>query len=348
MRVGEPAYVTKFMVKVREKDLGETLSVLRDSVAPEFRKSGFGEMLVVGRRRKLEKLDSEGPGIVDSPVLARLIGNAPSDNPKYAGDLHVLHRTLVGGVSGYVHAMMYHHKKKRYPEEYEMLRREIYSEENHLRITGAQLDCYAFHESEADLRADTVGLDGRNLYPPHSARFLSRELDGLLVLGLQGIHYTVTAGELPKGEKPGSKDLYAVQTLTPILFARHQAIVDYIRILADGSASRSVLAGAVFLKSRGSGFDRGLGWSPRGLTQHQGDETRFEDNNVSTTTGPRRYFRDSTVPHELVTLWRTWERREPGVGWLAKAAPEALGLAFPNGDDRERIMNTFGGLVLRL
>ncbi len=79
MRVGEPVHAVKFMVKVREEHAEDANGVLRDCVVPVFGRSGFGEVLIVARRRQLDKLDPEGPGVVESPVLKRLLENAPPD-----------------------------------------------------------------------------------------------------------------------------------------------------------------------------------------------------------------------------------------------------------------------------
>ncbi len=87
MKSEDPEYAVKFMMKVREEHLDEAQDVLRGSVEPSFREMGLGELLVLARRRQLEKLDPEGPGVVDSPILKRLLENAPPDEPGYANDL---------------------------------------------------------------------------------------------------------------------------------------------------------------------------------------------------------------------------------------------------------------------
>lgn len=347
MRVGEPTYVTKFVMKVREEDLKETLSTLRDSVAPEFREAGFGEMLVAGRRMELEKLDREGPGVMDSPVLARLIENAPPDDPSYASDLRALHRGLTHGISGSAHSMLNHHKKRKHLEEYEMLRREIYSEENRLRVAGVQIDCYAFHNSEMDLKADTTDLDGRNISPPHSARSISKKLDHLLFVKLKGIHYTVVSNDLPERRNQESENLCASQLLTPVPLNHHRDFGEHVRVLADSLSSHPTFAGSLLLKSRGRGFDGSFGWLPTGLRQHRGDEPRFEDG-FSRTSDPRSYLEDSAIPHELITLWLTRENEEDGAERPSGIASETLKAAILGENGGGRVMTTFSDLALRI
>ena len=116
MRVGEPDHSVKFMAKVREEHVEEAVGVLRDCVVPVFIRSGFDEVPVVARRRQLDKLDPEGPGVVDSPVLKRLLESTPPDDPRYVNDLRSLHRDLAGGVHSATHAMSHHHKKKGGPQ----------------------------------------------------------------------------------------------------------------------------------------------------------------------------------------------------------------------------------------
>ena len=343
MRVGEPEYAIKFMVYIREEHLKEAVSLLHDSVAPVLRTAGFGEIIVLARRRELEKLDPEGPGVVDSPVLKRLLQDAPTDDPDYVSDLRSLHRNLAGGVHSATHAMSHHHKKKRRPTEYEALRRELYAEENRLRVAGCQLDCYAFYEGEAELKADT--LDNRNstMNTPHSARVFIRELKRLLFLRLEGTHHTVVHRAL--SEVPADTGLHAAQALVPVLPSRtEEAEIRLRHLLQGGLASRTGFAGSLALRSRSRGFTGAFGWRPRGLWQHRGDESRPDDGDAAECLD----LRETSVPYELVTLWRTAVDARAAVEWLVEAVPEALGDALP-GDTREErhFLNGLGEIVLR-
>ncbi|MDP9486480.1 MAG: hypothetical protein M3Q49_11990 [Actinomycetota bacterium] len=345
MRVGEPAHAVKFMVKVREEHVEDAVGVLRDCVVPVFGRSGVGEVLVVARRRQFDKLDPEGPGVVDSPVLKRLLESTPPDDPRYVSDLCSLHRDLAGGAHSATHAMSHHHKKERRPVEYEELRRELYAEENRLRVAGYQLDCYALYGSEEDLKADTLDLKGKKMLVPHSARFLAERLDGLLFLRLEGFHQTVVGREFPESPRVG-KGLHAAQALVPVLLHGVGDAGARIRSLLSGVASQPGFAGSLALRSRSDGFSGSLGWSPHGLRQHRGDEPEPDG------WGDRRptNLREISVPYELVTLWRNGTDARVGGEYLAGSVPEVLAGALP--EERigahagRHVLNGLGELVL--
>ncbi len=346
MRGGEPAHAVKFMVKVKEEHVEEAVGVLRDSVMPAFGRSGVGEVLVVARGRQLDKLDPEGPGVVDSPVLKRLLESTPPDDPRYVSDLRSLHRDLAGGVHSATHAMSHHHKKKRRPAEYEALRHELYAEENRLRVAGYQLDCYALYGSEEDLKADTLDSRGKKMLVPHSARFLTERLDGLLFLRLEGFHQTVVGREFPEPPTRVGKGLHAAQALVPVLLPGVGDAGVRIRSLLSGVASRPGFAGSLALRSRSNGFSGSLGWSPRGLRQHRGDKPEPDGWGDRRPTNPR----EISVPYELVTLWRNGTDARAGVEYLAGSVPEALAGTLAEdgfGAHAERhVLNGLGELVL--
>ncbi len=345
MRVGEPVHAVKFMVKVKEEHMEEAVGVLRDSVVPVFGRSGVGEVLVVARRRQFDKLDPEGPGVVDSPVLERLLESPPPDDPRYVNDLRSLHRDLAGGVHSATHAMSHHHKKKRRPAEYEELRRELYAENNRLRVAGCQLDCYALYESEEGLKDDTLDSRGKKMLVPHSARFLTERLDGLLFLRLEGFHQTVVGREFPKSPRAG-KGLHAAQALVPVLLHGVGDAGVRIRSLLSGVASQPGFAGSLALRSRSDGFSGSLGWHPHGLRQHRGDEPEPDG------WGDRRptNLREISVPYELVTLWSSGADAWAGVEYLAGSVPEVLAGTLAEdrfGAHAERhVLNGLGELVL--
>jgi hypothetical protein len=346
MRVGEPAHAVKFMVKVKEEHVEEAVGVLRDSVMPAFVRSGIDEVLVVARRRQLDKLDPEGPGVVDSPVLKRLLESTPPDDPRYVSDLRSLHRDLAGGVHSATHAMSHHHKKERRPAEYEELRRELYSEENRLRVAGCQLDCYALYGSEEDLKTDTLDQRGKRMLVPHSARSLTERLDGLLFLRLEGFHQMVVERELPEPPRAG-KGPHVAQALVPVLLHGVGDAGARIRSLLSGVASQPGFAGSLALRSRSDGFSGSLGWSPHGLPQHRGDEPEPDG------WGNRRptNLREISVPYELVTLWSSGADARAGVEYLARSVSEALVGATPeegNGADAGsgHVRSGLGELVL--
>ncbi len=343
MKSEDPEHAVKFMMKVREEHLDEAKDVLRDSVVPSLREMGLGELLVLARRRQLEKLDPEGPGVVDSPILKRLLENAPPDEPGYANDLRSLHRDLVGGISGYAHAMVHKFREEKWSEEYEALRWELRSEENRMRVAGCQLDCYASYEGEAELKADTIDNRNRTMNTPHSAQVFARELKHLLFLKLEGIQHTVVHRAL--SEVPADAGLHAAQTLVPVLLSRTEEAEMRLRhLLQGGLASRPGFAGSLALRSRSKGFTGAFGWVPRGLWQHRGDQSSPDDGGAA----ERLDLRETSVPYELVTLWRTGVEARAAVEWLVQAVPGALGDALPGGAREERhFLSGLGKLVLR-
>ncbi len=344
MRVGEPVHAVKFMVRVREEHTEGALGVFRDSVAPILRGSGFCEVLVVARRRQIEKLDPEGPGVVDSPVLKRLLECAPAHDPRYVDDLRSLHRDLAVGVNSAVHAMSHHNKRGRRPAEYEALRRELYAEENRLRVAGCQLDCYALYGSETDLKADTLDLKGKEMPVPHSARFLTDALDGLLFLRLEGVYQTVVQRALP-GPPPVGEGLHVTQALVDAL-PRGENPGERTRCLVDGLASQPGFAGSLVLRSRSVGFSRALGWRPRGLRQHRGDEPDPDEGDARKSLVPYQ----ASSAYELLTLWLEEADSQAGVRFLVGSVRGLFERPNPGegvGNEAGRILSGLGELALR-
>ncbi len=345
MRVGEPVHAVKFMVRVREEHTEGALGVLQDSVAPVLRGSGFREVLVVARRRQIERLNLEGPGVVDSPVLKRLLRSAPPDDPRYVDDLRSLHRDLAVGVNSAVHAMSHHNKKERRPTEYEALRRELYAEENRLRVAGRQLDCYALYGSEADLKADVLDLKGKEMLVPHSARFLSDALDGLLFLRFEGFYQTVLQEALP-GPPPVGEGLHVTQSLMNAL-PRGENPGERIRCLVDGLASQRGFAGFLALRSRSAGFSRGLGWRPSGLRQHRGDEPDPEEGGARRPLVPHQ----ASSAYELLTLWLKETDSRAAARFIAGLVQGLPGGALSEKEigagARGRVLSGLGELALR-
>ncbi|MDP9477984.1 MAG: hypothetical protein M3R38_20265 [Actinomycetota bacterium] len=317
MRVGESVHAIKFMVKVKEEHVEEAVGVLRDSGMPVFGRSEVDEVLVVARRRQFDKLDPEGPEVVDSPVFKRLLESTPPDDPHYVSDLRSLHRDLAGGVHSPTHAMSHHFKKLKRPAEYEALSREP-------KVAGYQLDCYALYKSEEDLKADTLDSRGKKMLVPHSARLLTERLDGLLFLRLEGFHQTVVGWEIPEPPRAG-RGLHAAQVLVPVLLHGVGDAGARIRSLLSGVASQPGFAGSLVLRSRPDGFSGSLGWSPHGLRQHRGDEPEPDGWGDKRPTN----LREISVPYELVTLWSSGADAWVGVERLARSVSEALAGALP-------------------
>ncbi|MDP9477061.1 MAG: hypothetical protein M3R38_15480, partial [Actinomycetota bacterium] len=117
-----------------------------------------------------------------------------------------------------------------------------------------QLDCYALYGSEEDLKADTLDPRGKKMLVPHSARFLTERLDGLLFLRLEGFHQTVVGREFPEPPTRVGKGLHAAQALVPVLLHGVGDAGVRIRSLLSGVASRPGFAGSLALRSRSNGF----------------------------------------------------------------------------------------------
>lgn len=334
MRVGESVHAVKFMVKIREEHFQEAVTVLTDLVIPVLKSSGFREVLILVRRRRLEKLDPNGPGNAGSRVLRRLA----EASPPHEADLDYARRelpSLLGGdmPTGFAHGIMLHQLKTKDPAEYRRRREgriaeqrrlteQLLSEENWSRVAGYQLDCYAIYGSEADMKADTLDLENRKIIVPHSAAFVAGEIDHLLFVKLTGIQHTVVHRVLPGG-RTGA--LFAAQTQVPVVQRRtEEAWMRMQRSLIPGLSSREGFAGALVLRSRGEGFSGDSAWAPRSLPEHRGDPPRPYDK------GGRSLGDHATVPHEAVTLWETEAALLAGVEHMEGSVPKALGDSLPS------------------
>ncbi len=322
-------HAIKFMIKFGKDHLREAIAVLTDPVIPALKSSGFSEVLVLARRRQLEKLNPNGPGIKESRILRRLAEEAPPHEAAHEYVLRRLPSQLGGDVpTGFAHAMLLHNLKTKSPAEYQRRRaarlaeqrrlsEKLLAEENRLRVAGYQLDCYAIYGSEADLKADTLDLENRKMAVPHSAAFLAEEIDHLLFVKLTGIYHTVVHRALPR-ERTGS--LFAAQTQAPILQSRtEEAGMRIRRALIPTLSSRPGFVGALALGSRGEGFSGDSTWTPLSLPEHRGD-------------APRPYYPAgrtldaiATVPYEVVTLWWTEADLLAGMEQVDRSIPEALG-----------------------
>ena len=361
MRVGEPVHAIKFMIKIGDEHLRETTGVLERSVLPALKSSAFGEVLVLARRRQLEKLDSDGPGIKESRILRRLDEEAPPHEAAHEYVLRRLPSQLGGDVpTGFAHAMMLHNLKTKSPAEYQRRREarlaeqrrlseKLLAEENRLRVAGYQLDCYAIYRSEADMKADTLDLENKKMAVPHSAAFLAEEIDHLLFVKLTGIHHTVVHRALPR-ERTGS--LFAAQTQAPILQSRtEEAEMKIRRPLISVPSSRDGFVGVLALRSRGEGFSGDSAWVPLSLPEHRGDPPRPH------YPAGRTFDAIAKVPYEVVTLWRTEADLLAGMEQLDSSVPEALGNSCSSHVERkhelsdpfrERILHTESSeLILR-
>ncbi len=202
MRAGEPVYAQKIMLGVREEHFGGAAAILRNWVGPVLRESGFTKVIALARPAELSKLDPDSAHVRGSPALGRLLEDAPAGEPGYAKSVRAMHGIIAsGGPSGMVEAYALHHKKRRYPTEYEALRREHLAEENQLRIAGRWLDLYAVYASEADMKADTLDTRNTKKNVPYSAEFVVGQLEHLLFIKPRGIACTVI--ESASRERPG-------------------------------------------------------------------------------------------------------------------------------------------------
>ncbi|MDP9488166.1 MAG: hypothetical protein M3Q49_20655 [Actinomycetota bacterium] len=330
MRVGEPIHAIKFVMKVGEEHLQEAISTLQTSVAPVLKESGFREVLVLARRRELEKIDPDGPGIADSSVLRDLVRNA---RPHEAGREQILRKLTSrpgghrpGSVGG---AYQLRNMAKNNPAAYDRLlanrlaeeRRlveKLLDERNMLRVVGRELDCYALYGSEADLKDDTLDLENRRMGVPHSASLLAGELEGVLFLGMTGVFHTIvhrlSLEEVSRNHR--GSPLLVAQTRMAVLPEHLREAESRIRAsLLPRLASPIGAVGALALRSRREGFSGGRVWYPQSLFEHDGGPP------PGTALQPRW----APIPHEIVTFWRTEPDLIAGVEWLAEHVPEMLG-----------------------
>lgn len=345
MKSEDPEHAIKFMIKVREEDLEEAMDVLRGSVVPSLREIGLRKLLVLAWRRQLEKLEPHGSDIMRSPVLKRLLENAPPDDPGYARDLQRMHLVLSqGGPENLDSAYAYHRLKKKYPAEYEMLREEHFDDANQLKVTGCQIDCYGLWKTENHRKADMVDMNSTaysgwfteftevfdmkhtRMNRPHSAEIIAGKLGHLLFLDLSGTYYTVVSrAPWPKDGKIGT---HALQTRIPILLRGLEDAEDDLQSalipVLDGQEG---FEGALVLRSRRKGFIGELGWSPSGSSEHSGELSSVPKNN--TTEGLSESLRKATVEHECVSLWETEAAMKAGGEYLAEFVLRTLRDAVP-------------------
>lgn len=340
MKPEEPEHAVKFMIRVREEDLDETKDILRVSVVPSLRDIGLGELLVLVRRRQLEKLKPPEPDVMRSSVLKQLLKNAPPDEPGYARDLRRMHLVLSqGGPENLDSAYAYHRLKKKYPAEYEMLREEHFDDANQLRVPACQIDLYGLWKTEIHRKADmfdmnSTGQDGwsteftrvfdmkyTKTNRPHSAEIIAGKLDHLLFLDLSGIYYTVVSRA--PWTKDGKSGTRALRTRIPILLRSLQdAGDDILSTLIPVLDGKEGFKGALVLRSRGKGFIGEFGWSPSGSSEHSGDLSTAPRSN--TTEGLSESLRKATVEHECVSLWKTEAAMKAGGEHLVEFALRTL------------------------
>ncbi len=267
MKAEEREYAIKFIIKVREEDLDEAMASLRDSVVPSLREMGLRELLVLTRRRQLEKIEPQGPGVMRSPVLERLLKSAPTDDSGYVRDLRRMHRVLSQGGPESLDSAYAYHRLKKYPAEYGMLREEHFDEANLLKVAGCQIDCYGLWKTEAHRKADmfdmnSTAYDGwsteftdvfdmkdTKMNRPHSADIIAGKLQQLLFLDLSGIYYTVVSRA--PWPKDGTSGTHALRTRIPILLSSLQEAEDDIRsALIPVFDGQEGFEGALMLRSR--------------------------------------------------------------------------------------------------
>ncbi len=316
MRAGEPVYAQKIIVGVRDEHFDEAVTILRDRVGPVLRESGFTKVIALARSAELSKLDPESAHARDSSALRRLLRDAPAGEPGYAKSIRAMHGIIAsGGPGGVAEAYALHHKKRRYPTEYEALRREHLAEENQLRVAGRWLDLYAVYASEADMKADTLDTRNRKKNVPYSAEFVVGQLEHLLFLKPCGIACTVI--ERASRERPGPARAPAYAARTPLYFLFRDSDLREQRTrpqIPDLGEMRG-FEGAFVLQSRGEGFDGALGWVPDGMVPPEMPGRADREDRPDSEEAARRY-RDG-ARHELVSLWETEEDARVGGEWMA-------------------------------
>ncbi len=304
MRVGEPVYALKFTVGIREEHFGEATTIVRGRVGPVLRESGFTEVIALARSAELSKLDPESAHVRDSPVLRRLLRDAPTRQPAYAKNLQAMHSIIAnGGPGSLTAAYAIHHKKRKYPNEYEALRREHLAEENQLRVAGRWLDLYAVYASEADMKADTLDTHNRKKNVPYSAEFVVDKLKLLLFLKPCGIGCAMI--ERAPRERPGPAKAPAYAARIPLCFLLRDSEVGERHtepLIPDLGVMRG-FEGAFVLESRGEGFLGGLGWVPRGMRPPESLGRAQREGHPDFEGRERRYRENAR--HELVSLWET-------------------------------------------
>jgi len=310
-------YATKFMVKVREEDLDRTTASMENSVLPALGGAGFAEAFIVARKRRMERLDREKAEESLSDLSRRMVEVSQVRDPDLAGDLNSLQYGLVHGVHSSAHGMIHHHKKNKRPEAYELLRRRMYGEENLERVAGVQLDCYAFHSSDASLGADGMDITGTKTNLPFALRTLEKELEGLLFLEPKAIKYTVFQKPVFGGSR------YALQTFVSVPTGKRgpdpRGAKARIRSMIEDLTERFGPGGVLALKSLAEGVSKGSRWTPKGTGQHRGDDAGLE------SVREAREIKGYPDTYELVTFWKSESERDAAKAWLEEALPETLG-----------------------
>jgi len=316
VRAGEPVYALKIMLGVRNEHLGEAAAILRGRVGPVLRESGFARVIALARPAELSKLDPESAHVRDSPALGHLLEDTRAGGPRYAKDVRAMHGIMAsGGPSCMVEAYALHHKRRRYPDAYEALRREHLAEENQLRVAGRWLDLYAVYVSEADMKADTLGTSNRKKNVPYSAEFAVGRLGHLLFLKPRGIACTVIERAPRERLGPARAPVWAARTALYFLFRDPDLREQRTRPLIPDLGVMRGFEGAFALESRGKGFDGALGWGPGGIGPPETPDRTDPEGHPDAEEAERRYR--AGARHELVSLWETEKDARLGGEWIA-------------------------------
>ncbi len=310
-------YATKFMVKIREGDLDRTMAIMERSILPDLGGVGFAEPFVVARKRRMDRLDPEKAEESLSDLARRMVEVSQVREPDLERDLNSLKHGLLHGVHSHAHGMIHHHKKRKRPEAYELLRREMYKAKNRERVAGVQLDIYAFHSSDASLGADDADLTGTKSNLPFSLKTLNRELECLLFLEPKAIKYMVFQ-KTSHGE-----GRHALQTFVSVPTGKgHEDPRDVkarIRSLIGDLTERFGPGGVLALRSLAEGVSEGSRWTPKGTAQHRGDDAGLESEREALAI---KGYPDA---YELVTLWKSEDERDAAEAWLEEVLPDVAG-----------------------
>ncbi len=310
-------YATKFMVKIRAEDLARTVDRMERSILPTFGGVGFAEPFVVARKRLMDRLDPEKAEESLSALARRMVEVSQVREPDLERDLNSLKHGLLHGVHSHAHGMIHHHKKSKRPEAYELLRREMYKAKNRERVAGVQLDIHAFHSSDASLGADGADLTGAKTNLPFALKTLNRELEGLLFLEPKAIKYTVFQ-KTPHGE-----GRHALQTFVSVPTGKGREdprdVKARVRSLIGDLTERFGPGGVLALRSLAEGVSEGSRWTPKGASQHRGDDAGLESEREA------RAIKGYPDAYELVTLWKSEGERDAAEAWLQEALPDVAG-----------------------
>lgn len=265
----------------------------------------------------MDRLDSEKAEESLSALARRMVEVSQVREPGLEGDLNSLKHGLLHGVHSHAHGMIHHHKKSKRPEAYELLRREMYKAKNRERVAGVQLDIYAFHSSDASLGADDADLTGAKTNLPFMMRTLKAELEGMLFLETQAIKYTVFQ------RTPRDEGWHALQTYVSVPSGKMgddpRDVKARIRSLVDSLTERFGPGGVLALRSLAEGVSEGSRWTPKGASQHRGDDAALESEREA------RAIKGYPDAYELVTLWKSEDERDAAEAWLEKVLPDVIG-----------------------